>query len=525
VLGLLMIVSAVLLVRLVFLMSALMLLLLSAVAWSRRGRAPEAALVTLMSICAAIYCFGASEEVAQVSLDSALFWMHVQYLGISWLPALWVLLARKHQGRSFRIWLLLAIPLIAFVGQLTNSLHGLFYSSVSFQPRPPFWVVVVDRGPISWLFLAYLYGACFYGAWIYISKFNTSRHLFRAQSFLFAFSSLPPLAGYFIYLCGWSPWNLDPAPFLLAMSVLMAFLAVIEFEFFDLVPKARSLVFNNMRDAVVVTDLQFRLIEFNSAARALLPRLGSIKRGTDATAVLCEPYGLEQVFSDPSHKLEIQMRVEGEIYHFEVQALPLSVNERQFGWAVLLSDVTDRTRLLQELRRDAQTDELTGVANRRCFVGTIETEYQRAIRHETHFSVIILDLDHFKDINDRYGHVAGDRALSGVVARIVSCLRKIDLISRYGGDEFAILLPETGAYSAFEVAERIREAVSVTPVEADGNIVHLTASLGISTHDPEHSANWVQLLDEADQAMYRAKAEGQNRVARFGRSDQSSPAS
>lgn len=219
------------------------------------------------------------------------------------------------------------------------------------------------------------------------------------------------------------------------------------------------------------------------------------------------------------------MRVEGEIYHFEVQALPLSVNERQFGWAVLLSDVTDRTRLLQELRRDAQTDELTGVANRRCFVGTIETEYQRAIRHETHFSVIILDLDHFKDINDRYGHVAGDRALSGVVARIVSCLRKIDLISRYGGDEFAILLPETGAYSAFEVAERIREAVSVTPVEADGNIVHLTASLGISTHDPEHSANWVQLLDEADQAMYRAKAEGQNRVARFGRSDQSSPAS
>jgi diguanylate cyclase (GGDEF)-like protein len=511
--------SIVIVVRFIFLLSALMLLLLSAAAWSRRRRAPEAEIVSWLSILAAIYCFGSSEEISQTTLGSAMFWIHFQYLGISWIPALWVMLARKHHGLKSRLWILLAIPSVTFVAQMTNSLHGLFYRSVSFLPRPPFWIVAVYRGPFSWLFLIYLYSACLYGAWLYISKFNISRHLYRTQSILFACSSLPPLAGYFIYLCGWSPWNLDLAPFLLAMSVLMAYLAVIDFEFFDLVPKARTLVFNNMNDAVVVTDMQYRLVELNSAAHKLLPRLGTLHRGDNACSVLCELYGLEQIFNNPDHKQEIQIRVEGEINQFEVQALPLSVKEQQFGWAVLFSDITDRTRLLLELRRDAQTDELTGVANRRCFVGAIETEFKRAIRHGGFFSVIILDMDHFKAINDSYGHGAGDSVLTSVAMHIVSCLRQIDLMSRYGGDEFAILLPETQSDGAFEAAEKIRKVVSDTTVKSGGNMIQVTASLGLATYVPGRSTDWVQLLNEADQALYRAKAEGRNRVVRATKSD------
>jgi len=517
--------SIVIIVRFVFLLSALMLLLLSAAAWSRRRRAPEAEIVSWLSILAAIYCFGSSEEILQTSLGAAMFWIHVQYLGISWIPALWVLLARRHHGMKSRLWILLAIPSVTFLAQWTNSLHGLFYHSVSFLPRPPFWIVAVDRGPISWLYLAYLYGASLYGAWFYISKINTSGRIYRTQSYLFAGSSIPPLAGYLIYLLGWSPWNLDVAPFLLALSVLMAYLAVIEFEFFDLVPKARSLVFNSMRDAVVVIDMQCRLVELNAAARALLPGLRSMDRGSDVTAVLYKPYGLEHLLCDSGHKVEIQISVEEKIKNFEVQALPLIASEHQFGWAILFSDITESARLLLELRRDAQTDELTGVANRRCFVGAIETECQRALRHKAVYSVIILDLDHFKDINDRYGHAAGDSVLSAVAQCILSCLRHIDLMSRYGGDEFAILLPETRTFGALEVAERIRGVIASTGVESGGKTIHLTASLGVATHDPQRSTDWVPLLDEADHALYRAKAEGRNRVARSGKSDQAQLAS
>ena len=303
------------------------------------------------------------------------------------------------------------------------------------------------------------------------------------------------------------------------MSVLMAYVAVIEFEFFDLVPKARTLVFNNMKEAVVVTDMQFRLVELNSAARQLMPRLGSFNKGDNAYSVLRELYGLERIFGNPDHKQEIQIRVNGAINQFEVQALPLSVKERQFGWAVLFSDITDRTRLLLELRRDAQTDELTGVANRRCFVGAIEAEFQRAVRHGGFFSVIILDMDHFKAINDSYGHGAGDRVLTSTAVRIVSCLRQIDLMSRYGGDEFAILLPEAQSDGAFEAAERIRKVVSGTMVESGSNSIQVTASLGLATYVPGRSTDWVQLLNEADQALYRAKAEGRNRVVQAAKPD------
>jgi diguanylate cyclase (GGDEF)-like protein len=230
------------------------------------------------------------------------------------------------------------------------------------------------------------------------------------------------------------------------------------------------------------------------------------------TSVLCESCNLMQVFSDPGHAQETEIKVGEESRRFEVRVLPLRADEQQFGWAVTFADITSRARLLHELRRDAETDELTGVANRRCFVAAIETECARSIRHGGIFSVLIVDLDHYKAINDRYGHVAGDRVLSAAADRIASCLRRIDLLSRYGGDEFAILLPETGLEGATEVAEKIRRVVEATIVKNEGKTIHLTASVGLASHDPARSADWMQLLDEADKALYQAKAKGRNRV-------------
>ncbi len=506
-------VSAVTLVRLLLWASTLMLVSMTAVIWVRRRRAPESIIMSLLSTCAAIYCFGSSQEVAQTSMASALFWLHVEYLGIPWLPALWLWLARRHHGLKSNGWLLWSIPVIAFVGQWTSSLHGLFYRTVTFLPRGPFWIIAVQRGPIAWVHLSYLYFAFFYGAWLYFANYRTSSRLIRRQSLLFAVSSFPPMAGYLAYLLGWSPWNLDIAPIFLALSVTLAYVAVVRYECFDLVPMARSLVFNSMRDAAVVTDLHFRLVDFNPAAHALLPALGNLSPGGDMAAVMCESLGLQKLFRDSSQTKEIEMKVGGEPRYFEVRALPLSVADRQVGWAVLFADITSRVRLVRELRRHAETDILTGVANRRCFVAAIELESARSSRHQAAFSVVFGDLDGFKSINDCYGHAAGDKVLQTVADRFASCLRRIDVLSRYGGDEFAILLPETGADGAEEVAERIRSVVSAAGVEWEGQLIPITVSLGVATYVPNCTTEWVDLLDEADQALYRAKAEGRNRVA------------
>jgi diguanylate cyclase (GGDEF)-like protein len=506
-------VSIVELAHLIYLASALMLLSMWAAAFRRRRRASGAWLICLLALCAAIYCFGSSEEIRQTSLAGAQFWLHVEYLGLPWIPFVWVALARRQLQLPRRWGLLLPIPAITFVAQWTNSWHHLFIRSVQFLPRPPFWIVAMQRGPVDYLFLLYMYGAFIYGVWMYVASYRARSHLVGKQSLIFAFSAVPPLAGYLVYFFGASPWNLDIAPLLLTVSVAGAYYAIIRLECFDLVPMARSLVFTSMRDAALVTDLSYRLVDLNPAAHRLLAPLGGFRPGQDITASNDDLVALRHLFLDPIHPLEIELPVGQQVRHFELRALPLRAAGQQYGWAVLLADITARARLLHDLRRDAQTDVLTGVANRRAFIAAIEVEFERSIRHHSTFCVLIVDLDHFKSINDGSGHVAGDKVLAQVASRIHSCLRRIDQLSRYGGDEFAILLPETEAEDALEIAERIRRIVAETTVDVGEKSITPSASIGLAAYDPSRHADWLQMLDEADQALYRVKADGRNRVA------------
>lgn len=506
-------ISIVMLVRLFLSVVALALALMAAVSWSRRRRASEATPLSLLMASAAIYCFGYSGEVAQTNLADAAFWLHVEYFGICWIPALLVVLARKHNHLRSRLWLILAIPLIAFVAQETTPWHGFFDRSSELVLRSPFWIVSFQRGPIAWLFVAYTYIALLYSAWIYISRFRNSSLLFRKQSLLFVTSFLPPLAGNLVYLSGWSPWGLDLAPVMMSITAVVGYVAVFRLEFFDLVPMARSLVFNNMRDAALVTDMRHLLVDFNPAARKLLPSLSSVHVGDDIATAFPGALSLQKLFSDPAHSQKIRLRVDGKLLHFEVRILPLRMEKHQAGWAVILADITAQVRLVHELRHDAETDELTGVANRRSFTAAIERESARSVRYGTVFSMLIIDIDHFKGINDHFGHSTGDSVLSTVTSRIASCLRSADLPCRYGGDEFVVLLPETGPESAIEVAERIRSAIASDPVEMESQNIPVSVSIGIATYDAAHTADWEDLLDEADHALYRAKAEGRNCVA------------
>jgi diguanylate cyclase (GGDEF)-like protein len=299
---------------------------------------------------------------------------------------------------------------------------------------------------------------------------------------------------------------------MLGASVVLAHFAVFELQLFDLVPTAHSLVFNSMREAVLVTDLSHRLVEFNPAAAELLPRLRRSRTGEDVATVLSDLPGLDDIFRKSAAPREIDLRVGGIVQYFELRVFPLRVDDQQLGWTAILANVTAQRRLVEDLRRDAETDELTAVANRRSFLAAAERESSRSDRYRTPFTVMLVDLDYLKDINDRYGHAAGDKALCTVADRILECLRSSDVLSRYGGDEFAILLPETDGSAALEAAERIRTIAATYPVEHQGNKIDLSVSIGIVTHDASAGADWKQLLERADRALYEAKARGRSRV-------------
>jgi diguanylate cyclase (GGDEF)-like protein len=214
-------------------------------------------------------------------------------------------------------------------------------------------------------------------------------------------------------------------------------------------------------------------------------------------------------------------------------AVPLIVEERVVGVLMVQSVLRDAydehhlavlTTIAQQAAvaienarnyRMATVDSLTGVSLRDYFFQRVKEEHHRASRYSSRFALLMIDLDGFKAINDAFGHQVGDRYLSLLGMEIRTHLRSADIACRYGGDEFCVLLPETGFEGARTIAERLRHAVANLSIELDGESAATTASIGMAIF-PEHGADSLaSLLKHADQALYRAKRQGKNQVLPF----------
>jgi diguanylate cyclase (GGDEF)-like protein len=171
-------------------------------------------------------------------------------------------------------------------------------------------------------------------------------------------------------------------------------------------------------------------------------------------------------------------------------------------------------RLFAEVQRLATTDSLTGLHNRRSFFDMAQRLYDYARRYSRPLAVIMLDVDHFKQINDSFGHAIGDQVLRSMADICLSTLRTVDVVGRYGGEEFVMLLPETDLADAGMVAERLQQQVIAEPVLTDRGALAITVSLGVS-HIAATCHSLEQLIDRADQALYAAKQQGRNRVIRY----------
>lgn len=182
-------------------------------------------------------------------------------------------------------------------------------------------------------------------------------------------------------------------------------------------------------------------------------------------------------------------------------------------------DALENEYLLEEktkdLERMSRVDGLTGLYNRRYFDEIFSFEWKRSVRNKTQISIILCDIDHFKQVNDQYGHLAGDdylRAMAGLLKKVFR--RKTDIPARYGGEEFIILMPEESSENACNLAETIRLMIENFRLEYEGQIIQNTMSLGVATYIPHKKDKMEILISKADNALYKSKASGRNKVMR-----------
>ena len=205
-------------------------------------------------------------------------------------------------------------------------------------------------------------------------------------------------------------------------------------------------------------------------------------------------------------------RKDGTLLWQDVAIAPVYGDEGAITHIVALhSDITQRKQMEEELRRQAVTDALTGVANRRRLMEAGTKEVQRCRRSGESLAVVLIDIDHFKRVNDTLGHSAGDAVIQAVARMCNEVVRAIDTVGRLGGEEFAIVLPVTDLAGAFALAERLRVNIEAAPLQWERTPIALTVSMGVAQCTAQ-TGDFAALLSFADEALYEAKRAGRNRV-------------
>lgn len=212
-----------------------------------------------------------------------------------------------------------------------------------------------------------------------------------------------------------------------------------------------------------------------------------------------------------AYALDVAEASLGELGVFSAEALPASQEKIVQAFVEGLRYPLRNVLMYREAVSASARDPLTGVNNRSSFRNVLDREVELSHRHGVPLSLIMLDVDRFKSINDKHGHMVGDRALQAIAECMLSCIRDSDILFRYGGEEFCIALSNTNLAGARKLAERVRRAVEILVVRTSGVRLHVTASFGVAALEEHDDAE--QLVEKADHSLYRAKALGRNRIA------------
>jgi diguanylate cyclase (GGDEF)-like protein/PAS domain S-box-containing protein len=486
-------------------------------AWKYRKIRGAEELIACMLAASGWIFFNSMEVLSPLGI-STYTWATLTYIFIPLVPLSWLIFWLTFSGlnrwlQPNRLFWLFLIPLITILISQTNTFNHLLWQFYTIETIGNFHRLQ----PIS-------YGIGFYLNWFYsltlcmtcifitVREYFTNNLIYRRRyGMILATTIFPMLINIFYVLKPIPEITKDFTPIAFGVSEFILFFTIFRFGLFDLMPVARSALVEQSLDGMVVVNIDEIIVDINPRAETIFNGGKEQVIGTNITTFL--PFWKEMVNSPPGQVIETQFSNLSEERYFEVRLSPLnSEMDSPIAWLVTMNDVTSHRQLMKELEISAATDSLTGLNNRRHFFILMEKESQLAHQKKQPISLALLDIDNLKNINDQYGHQTGDKLLQEVGEHIKNCLRSSDVVARFGGDEFVILMPHTEKTAAMAVAERIRSNISTLEFTTKDTTSKTSVSIGVSSVPAGKSIDIDSFVEKADQAMYKAKKTGRNRV-------------
>lgn len=493
---------------------------------------------------ASLWWMGAAAlEMSFLGADCKMFWASMAWPGIVATPTFWAVFLWQYVN-SMRAPLprkgilgLSVVPLLVWGLALSNPWHGLFYGAGSAPIDDSLGAPVrYEHGPLFYAAAVYVYLFMAFCMGVVTRAAALSQGLHRRHYLAFVLVTAVPWVANVGYVgFGWTLFGFDPTPFSFAFTLVAFSWLIVGVRLFDLLPVARHLLLEALLDPVLVVDPSRRVIEANPAALKLAGlqqgwQGRELKQwpvfGADLQALLLEHAGEHDrplTLTSAARYYEVRLRaIERATRHgpallghmiYVRDVTQRHLSELKLAEALALSEERLRTisSLHEQLREQALCDPLTGLYNRRYLDEFFERELARVQRENLPLAVALIDLDHFKRLNDECGHLVGDDVLKAVAQHLLDNLRSTDAVFRIGGEEFLLILPGADPDEASARLQSICSQLAAREIATRGGDQRVTLSAGLA-YWPQQGQALDELLHAADAALYQAKRTGRNRV-------------